>query len=85
MSESEYDSEEELLISESGSDSETEEIFSETSNEDDSENEDVVPFREFVEVDLKNFVPAPPHYPFTNTPGISALFNKADPDILDYF
>ena len=85
MSESEYDSEEELLISESGSDSETEEIFSETSNEDDSENEDVVPFREFVEVDLNNLVPAPPRYPFTNTPGISIVFNKAEPDILDYF
>ncbi|KAK9752097.1 Transposase IS4 [Popillia japonica] len=71
--ECDYESDEEILISESDNESCLLDL-----SEDDSElqNEDVLPCREFCEVNTENLSPPPPKFPFDNTPGVNLPFDN---------
>lgn len=83
MFEFDYESDEEILISESDNESDLLDL-----SEDDSEleNEDVLPFREFCEVNTEYLPPPPPRFPFDNTPDVNLPFdNDGERTILRYF
>lgn len=72
MSEVDYETDEELLISKSDYDGESE---SSDSYDSDSENEDVGPFREFFEINVENPPPPPPRFPYNGTAGVNMEFD----------